>query len=268
MKCFAENIYNSSHPYDIVVRSNTNFFRVMNATTKLCKDYKTYKPDMSRCLRNASRCISPPHMSRHMIDSHRLCTRRKIRCDYEAFSKCDIKGSMMASRYFFETSSNGCILTDPLFQLFPDYGPELSCYSFINMYGSEYMNLAQIYDHFCKGFDINRVLSCIGERFRNITSEQLLEDHAKYVSRAKNFAHDRHRMCRALVSPENYDCMRDGESVDLNACKRDMFLAAVDNDRETLDEAVIKYSDCVFHNYAKCNPSLATVIRDNIKTWN
>lgn len=268
MKCFEENIYNSTHPYDVVVRTNTNFFRVKNATTKLCEDYKTYKPDMSRCLRTASRCISPPHMNRHMIDSHRLCLRNKIRCDYDAFSKCDIKGAMMASRYFFETNSNGCILTDPLFQLLPHYGPELSCYSFIDMQGWEYMNLAQIYDRFCKGFDVNRVLSCIVEKFPSITSDQLLEERVNYVERAKTFANDRHEMCKSLFSPENNDCMRDGESVDLSDCQNDMFVSAVENDHAILDDSVEKYADCIFDKYMKCNPTLATILRDNIKTWN
>lgn len=268
MKCFQENIYNSRHPYDVIIRTNTNFYRVMNATTRLCEEYNTHKPDMSKCVRPASRCISGQRMYKGMTDSHRFCTRNKIRCDYQSFSHCDIKGAMMASRYFFESDSNGCIVTDPLFQLIPNYGPELDCYAFINMHGYGHMNLAQAYDHFCKEFHVHRVLSCIGEKFSNITSKHLLEDRAKYIARAKEFAHDRHKMCKALFSPENDDCMRDGESVDLSKCQRDMFLSAIDNDRATLDDAVEKYSNCIFHKYAKCNKVLAKIIRDNLKTWN
>lgn len=262
LDCVSADIYKSNATLDIHIRSVTDYGKVKLTTKKLCSDVaRLKKPDVWPCNDNPGSCQPSFRPSGKMdTDSPSFCKMvEDRRCTFQQFSPCNLQKTMLWAKYQNETQSIGCLLSDPKMQLMPVYGPELKCYSSINIDGVSDTDYKAVYESYCDQFDYNNVSTCIEETLSNVTSEELWEDKDTYMNKARKFVDNRRDLCKNMTALPNHEC----PVIDVSICRK-MFFIPPGPSKVSVFDAIKHYAYCIWTNYMDCNIDLGLVIFMNL----
>ena len=264
--CVLENVYKSNAIIDIHLRSLTDFYKAKAATKSLCQKAHEFKNETLFCNASVEKCKSDfrPSVSTINKDSPLFCQMvADRRCEFNEFAKCDLKMAMLWAKYQEEAQSIGCLVSDPMIQLVPTYGPELKCYSAINISDIKHTDYSQIYERYCDQFNYSEVSSCVEKTLSNVTSEELWEDKESYINKARKFVNDRQMLCRNLMALPIRKCIDPDYKPDVSLCQNMLFMPPGPS-KHGVSLYVTFYAYCVWLAYFPCNVKLGHFIYSNL----
>ena len=263
--CVLENVYKSNVTIDIFARSITNYNKIKAATKSICQKAHELKKIPQFC--NVKKCKSDfrPSVSTINKDSPLFCQMvADRRCEFNELAKCDLKMAMLWAKYQEEVQSIGCLVSDPMIQLVPTNGPELKCYSAINISDIKHTDYGQIYERYCDQFNYSEVSSCVEKTLSNVTSEELWEDKESYINKARKFVNDRQTLCRNLTALSNLKCLNPAYNFD--NCPK-MFFTPTSQTMYNASESVKYFAYCIWLSYLDCNLDFGDVIYHNLISY-
>lgn len=266
--CMLADIYKSNASIDIHTRSVTDFSKVKAATQSLCRNASKLNEESQHCNVSAEKCIStfrPPEKINQ--DSPIFCEMvENKRCTFNEFAKCDLQRTMLWAKYMKESQSIGCLFADSKFQLVPSDGPEIKCYSSIKIDDIKRTDYTQIYERYCEQFNYTEVRRCVEETLSNVTSEELWEDKASYLNKARKFVNDRRSLCRNMTTLSSLKCSDPTHNPDVSTCQKMFFIQPTPANYSVTDY-VKYYGYCVWTVYMDCNMDFGLVIYMNLISY-
>lgn len=269
LDCMSADIYKAKATIDIQMRSVTNFRTAKSVTRKLCSEaLRLTKEGRRSCNISAETCRPPFRPSGRMEkDSPAFCKLvEDRRCTFKKFESCNLQRAMLWAKYHEESLSIGCLLSDPKIQLFPSYGPELKCYSSINIDHISDTDYMEIYKVYCDQFDYNYTSRCTEESLSDVTSEDLWEDKGTYLLRAVRQTNERRELCEKMMALSRRTCFIAAYKPNVSLCKNMLFV--LPGSKIFTYRAYLQlYAYCVLLTYLPCNSELAWLMYNHLEKY-
>lgn len=266
--CMLADVYKSNASIDIQIRSITDLSKAKGATRSLCQKAAKLNKETRFCNVSSAKCQSTFQPPKNInLDSPLFCQAiEDKRCTFNEFAKCDLQRTMLWAKYQKESQSIGCLLADPKFQLIPSYGPEIKCYSSINIDDIKRTDYSQIYERYCEQFNYTEVSSCVEETLSNITSEELWEDKESYLNKARKFVNDRQTLCRNMTTLSSLKCLNPAHKPDVSNCQKMLFIQLAPSNY-SISDYIKYYGYCVWTMYYSCNIDFGLLIYINLISY-